>query len=138
MEYNDWDGWSDWVQLSVLKMEDIPYSAGVYIIAAEGALQRVFGIDENGILDIGESNNLNHRIGSFIGCVKGERQRGHIAGWRYFHFDFNRIFPFESLSICWVKCRDKDSAYALEGKLIQEYMRQHYELPPLNYKYNWS
>ncbi|GAK85886.1 hypothetical protein JCM19238_3476 [Vibrio ponticus] len=61
-----------------------------------------------------------------------------MAGWRYRVCNFNKVFPLQELHICWKECTDKAEAQRLEGQLLSEYLELHYELPPLNYKFNWS
>ncbi|MCR9300237.1 hypothetical protein NB466_15340 [Vibrio fluvialis] len=138
MKYDDWSDWTDWVLLSSVDINSIPKGPGVYIIASEKELSRAVGVDEHGILDIGESERLNLRVRAFISCATGTRQKGHMAGWRYRNFNFEDVFPIDTLYVCWKSCNTKEDAYTLEGKLLNEYVRQHYELPPLNYKFNWS
>ncbi len=80
MKYDDWSDWTDWELLSIVDINSIPKGPGVYIIAAEKELSRAVGVDEHGILDIGESERLNFRVRAFISCATGARQEGHMAG----------------------------------------------------------
>lgn len=117
---------------------DIPEDPGVYIIAAKQPIDRIFGQDPLGILSIGETDNLLKRIQMFWSCANGERHRGHTAGWRFRELDMHTQFPLSSLQFRFKSASTKEQAYSLEGQLLKEYARQHLELPPLNYKYNWS
>lgn len=137
MQRANWDGWTDWLPL-VHSIPQAPATPGAYMIAARRALNRAVGRDVEGILGIGESDNLNRRLRDFLGCARGTKAAGHMAGYRYNLFGYSRVFPLESLWICWCGVGNKDEAYALEGKMLSEYLAQHYELPPLNYKFNWS
>jgi hypothetical protein len=38
----------------------------------------------------------------------------------------------------WVQTKSKREAHAYEGRVMLTYMLRHGELPPLNYKFNWS
>ncbi|WP_163373038.1 hypothetical protein [Endozoicomonas acroporae] len=138
MDNYDGAGWTDWVLLKELDRASIPDQPGVYMIAAHRRIHRAHGTDKQGILDICESDNLKKRIAAFRACSLGHRNRGHMAGWRFYNFNFDSIFPHEKLWICWKTCRRKKEAYALEGELLQAYFSKHYELPPLNYKFNWA
>ena len=61
-----------------------------------------------------------------------------MAGWRYAEYDMNRSFPIETLVVRWTITESKGDAYRLEGQTLKEYFTTHLELPPLNYKFNWS
>jgi hypothetical protein len=130
--------WIDWLQLCALKSSDIPTEPGAYLVATRSPLNRAAGTDSDGVIDIGESNHLRSRIMSFIGCATGKRKEGHMAGWRYFNFDFDTIFPFDSLWIRWTTVKTKEDAYKVEGELLHSYIDIYKELPPLNYKFNWT
>lgn len=115
-----------------------PSGPGVYMIVANREIHRAVGIDEHGILDVGESDNLNERLASFVGCARGTRAAGHMAGWRFLEFGFENQFPLDSLLVSWYEVSDKDAAYAKEGEILSQYYLQHFELPPFNFKFNWS
>lgn len=63
---------------------------------------------------------------------------GHMAGWRFEFFRFGRYSPLSSLRIRWSAAKSKKAAYAAKGQILFEYVEQHGELPPLNYKFNWN
>ena len=107
------------------------------MIAAKKSIHRAVGKDIEGILDIGESKTLRARVRSFISCASGAQQSGHMAGWRYNKYDFESNFPLSTLYISWHAAATKSEAYALEGHMLREYIEQHKERPPLNYKFNW-
>ena len=130
------EDWSDWTKLDNLR--DIPKEPGAYIIATEKKINRIIGKDNDGILSIGETDNLFKRIQMFLSCAEGKRHRGHNAGWRYYKLDLKKEFPIISLYICWKSVSSKKEAHHLEGEELKKYANKHYELPPLNYKYNWS
>lgn len=108
------------------------------MIVANRAIPRAVGVDEHGILDVGESDNLKERLAAFVGCAKGRRASGHIAGWRFLEFGFEKAFPLDSLWVSWCELKDKKAAYAKEGEILSRYYEQHFELPPFNFKFNWS
>ena len=58
-----------------------------------------------------------------------------MAGWRFAFFRFEREFPLSDLRVCWLATTTKE-AYAAEGRVLLAYLQKHYELPPLNYKFN--
>lgn len=49
-----------------------------------------------------------------------------------------KIFPLGMLEFRYRVTKDPDAAYELEGALMHDYVLRHFELPPLNYKFNWS
>jgi hypothetical protein len=131
-------GWSKWFTFA--SINEAPNEPGAYVIATSnsGLLHRIGGPDSHGLLSIGESDNLRKRLQLFKLCAIGERRRGHNAGWRYRDLGMNAIFPVESLRFRWHPTNTKEEAYAIEGKMLALYAKKHLELPPLNYKYNWS
>ena len=138
MQLKNWGEWTEWELLLNVDMKKIPNTPGAYMIAAKHSINRAFGEDQEGILDVGESKNLRGRLNAFIGCAQGSRVSGHMAGWRYREFGFNSRFPLKSLYLSWHKADSKSAAYRLEESILKEYLKQHSELPPLNYKYNWG
>lgn len=135
--YN-WEFWSDWVKLDGIDLSKIPDSPGAYVIASRVPIHRVIGIDFDGFLNVGESENLRRRIYSFIRCAINPHSSGHMAGVRFAFLGFSDSFLFSSLWVRWVLSQNKQGAYSTEGELLKHYVRIHKELPPLNYKYNWS
>ena len=136
MKLNNWKEWTDWQPLHSC-LSSLPTGPGAYMIAAKKSIHRAVGKDIEGILDIGESKTLRARVRSFISCASGAQQSGHMAGWRYNKYDFESNFPLSTLYISWHAAATKLEAYALEGHMLREYIEQHKELPPLNYKFNW-
>lgn len=134
----DWNGWTKWTNLETLKLERVCAEPGAYVISASCPINRAVGIDRHGILDIGESDNLRSRLASFARCAKTRGKGGHMAGWRYAFFYFTDHFPFASLRVRSFATPDKAEAYAAEGRVMLAYLKNHRELPPLNYKFNWQ
>jgi len=61
-----------------------------------------------------------------------------MAGWRFTFFHFERYFRHKTIRVRWTNATNKETAYFKEGKLLYAYLGRHCELPPLNYKFNWS
>jgi hypothetical protein len=61
-----------------------------------------------------------------------------MAGWRYRFFCLDRVFARANLRVRWIETKTKLAAHAIEGEVLLKYLRRHSELPPLNYKFNWS
>ena len=137
-DLNVWEGWSDWAKLAELTLEAIENAPGTYAIATREEIARVVGKDPDGILDVGESEYLRDRLRAFIRCAQDPDAYGHMAGVRFAFLGFSGIFPFDSLWVRWRLTKNKAEAYAMEGRLLSAYVNLHKELPPLNYKYNWS
>jgi hypothetical protein len=138
MSAYDWTGWSDWQSLVGIDFHSIPQGPGAYVIATGQPLSRAIGTDPDGFLDIGESVGLSQRLYDFVRCATKRGDEGHMAGWRYAFFHFDRHYPFESLRVRWLETDTKEDAYRAEGRLMLEYLNRHSELPPLNYKFNWK
>lgn len=137
LSYN-WEGWTDWVKLEGLDLKSVKNEPGTYVIATRQEITRVVGKDADGLLDVGESENLRDRLNSFIRCAKNPDSCGHMAGVRFAFLGFSESFPFDSLWVRWFIAKDKNAAYTAEGGILKTYVTLHKELPPLNYKYNWS
>lgn len=147
-QWNSWsfpggDAWSPWATLSPsLKLRDRP---GAYVLglpAIRGPLGRLLAADPHGILDVGESERLASRIDVLRRCVTRAGERGHMAGWRLGSGGLLRNLKIEAadlrVSYCYAKPATKDVAYRIEGTLLRTYYELFGELPPLNYKFNWS
>lgn len=138
MDIGSWKGWEpEWLKLTE-HFKEAPASAGAYMISADRAIHRAVGVDEQGILTIGESDNLRRRLSAFIRCARIEGAAGHMAGWRFNFAKFEKQFPLDTLWVSWFPTADKAAAYSKEGQMLALYLAQHYELPPLNYKFNWT
>jgi hypothetical protein len=131
------DDWSPWQPLldNYLKAPEKP---GAYFIARDRPINRLNDADPDGIIDIGESNNLYVRLSSFVGCARLTRKSGHMAGSRFGKYNFSKILPMDRLRVSWKVARDKPAAVRLEASLMNIYFSKHFELPPLNYKFNWE
>lgn len=92
----------------------------------------------SGLLDVGESSYLRQRLRDFVRCATRRGDEGHMAGWRYAFFHFADHYPFPTLRIRWVATATKEDAYRHGGQILLIYLRRHAELPPLNYKFNWT
>jgi hypothetical protein len=140
-DYN-WDGWTEWVQLKELSSKSIPDSPGAYVLSAARPIQRAIGTDALGIIDIGECGkgdaNLRVRLAKMQNCLGVRGNKGHMAGWRFAFFRFERHFPMEDLRVRWTTAGSKKEAYEREGAVMLTYLLRHCELPPLNYQFNWS
>jgi hypothetical protein len=111
---------------------------GAYCISASRSIPRVKGSDPNGIIHVGESGYLRNRIITFHSCAGSLEVVGHMAGWRFAYFRLNKIFPIKSLRVRWIETKTKERAYKAEARVLVDYIKLHFELPPLNYKFNWA
>lgn len=137
--------WSPWALLDESTLREVPLTEpGAYRFRAvdeQGhprVIRRCFGDDHEGILGIGESKRVGQRLQDLLRCMRDSRQGGHMAGWRFAYLGMGTAFPLDRIQYSFVCVRDKEAAYELEGTLLNSYVRKHYEMPPLNYKFNWS
>lgn len=98
------------------------------------SIPRLLGVDRLGILDIGESGNLRVRIAALAKCARADGVTGHMAGWRYRYLGLYRKLGGE-LVVSW---KYGPASYGLEAETMAVYLNAFGELPPLNYKANWS
>jgi len=126
-----------WVRLSSVEMKAIPSAPGVYLVSVGRPIHRVVGIDKEGLLDIGESNDLRYRIRSFVRCATNRGCEGHMAGWRFAYLKMAQHFSLDSLLVRWATAPTKKAAKGMEAVLLAEYLGRHFEQPPLNYSASW-
>lgn len=131
-------GWTNSTILKDVDLKSITTGPGTYIISTGRPIARVIEIDPEGIIDIGESGRLRQRVREFVRSATEPGREGHMAGWRYAFFRFDRHFPFDELRIRWCTVETKAEAYEIEGRTMLAYLTKHAELPPLNYSFNWS
>lgn len=133
MKRRHWPGWTEWNDLQgVLNSKYAPAEPGCYMLAADRALSRAVGCDEEGILYIGSTSHILKRLRAFSSSAAAPNVTGHIAGWRYSAYLMHKHFPLESISVCW-RITDQSATRQTESSLLAEYVRQHMEMPPLNY-----
>lgn len=134
--------WGDWRRLTETTIAGIPALPGAYALALPGGrgIQRLLDLDPHGVLDIGESDGLADRVWSLRGCMANPGATGHMAGWRLGALGLLKKIGCEpsELRIAWAPTRSKEEAYAEEGRAMRYYFEVFGELPPLNYKFNWS
>lgn len=136
-----WEKWSSWLPLTREGIKNAPWNAGAYLLRVRQgekgrvpALPRLLGRDPNAILDIGQSGVIRMRLLRFLACSADNDARGHMAGWRYRYLKLHERLPGR-LEFCFVTGVDP---VKMEARLMTEYLNQFGELPPLNYKFNWS
>lgn len=134
----DWTGWTDWTSLAALNPKEAPDGPGAYVIAADRPINRAVGTDPLGFLDAGESDSVRRRLKEFRRCATERLYEKHSAGYSYCFFRFDLKFPWETLRVRWTDAATKEDAYALEGRILVHYIKTHFELPPLNSKFNWT
>lgn len=160
LNLDSWKTWTwhqrgrfnDWRHLTAQAITSIPDAPGVYLLAApQGAVDargfpvprtigRLLAEDPHGLLDVGEAASLKGRIAVLRECAVRPGAVGHMAGWRLGSLGLLRRLgcPAENLLISWYSVPTKTEAYEWEGWLLKNYFDLFGELPPLNYKFNWS
>jgi hypothetical protein len=115
-------GWNKWGLYRIqLVKDDMPVK-----------ISRFGGIDEEGVLVIGRSNNIENRRKQFRRSARGHH--GHSEGvqwWLINHKSDNRFDEF-SLRFAFVKISSEEEAKEMEEKELKEYFKKFSELPPLN------
>lgn len=96
-------------------------------------IPRAAGVDDSGLLDIGESGNGRQRLRDLLGAAQG-KPRSHRAGWEYSvaGYDFGSAFPLETLRVELLHVDSKPLAEALELALLEDYRWRFKDRPPLN------
>ena len=104
--------WSEWHSLEGGYI--VPEDSGIYCVHATRddksplPIPRALGVDNEGIVYIGESINLFKRIGS-LWWIMDDKPQDHqhhslIASWVY--YDLDRLVPRSQLRITWKVCTD--------------------------------
>jgi hypothetical protein len=115
---------------------------GVYkirIVDANGApviIGRFLGSDKDGILAIGESKNIAHRLRQFYRAVNGKEFKHSVAN-RFFLIRYIQslrgcTFSNGVLEYTAYKLENKAKARSEEERLLKTYFKIFGELPPLN------
>lgn len=137
----DWRGWDHLGYIDDLKFM-YPWP-GVYAIrlidAASGKpipIGRFLGIDRNGILLIGVSNDLGKRLHDFYHSYL-EDARTHSEGRRLHLVSMmskfeEEIYPESSMQFHVKRIPDEEQAKHEEERLLKSYFKRFGELPPLN------
>lgn len=109
--------------------KDYAHKGGVYTLYAEKNVNRVLGVDANGILYIGKGDILsyNNRIGLLINALSGGNQ--HEAGVRYNALGYRTDFPVKQLKVHIALVENPER---IEAEKLNSYIKQFGELPPLN------
>ena len=127
--------WTSWKILCDLNFNEIPREPGIYevrwtIDGEPQPINRADGVDDQGLLYIGVSVNLQLRIKNFWRRIRGERA-AHTAGHTYVAFNFKRKFKPEQLGIRWALL-PKEELKNAESKLLEQYVEKFLDKPPLN------
>jgi hypothetical protein len=133
--------WSKWALLYHLESEMISSGPGVYQIrwAVNGVPQpisRLNGVDALGCLYIGQTDNLARRLKRFRrGVMQGSEgqniRNSHTAALTYIVYEFNRKIKPEELEFRYSELLENE-IHKWEERLLQEYVRNYLDKPPLN------
>ena len=115
----------------------LPSKPGVYTIIAlsnsnkPNALNRVGGIDKDGILYYGKTGNIQDRLRMLWRTIqKDYKANAHPFGKRYKEFAILRkSFPISTLVVTF---SIEKSPEIVESKLIKYYVNKYGEVPPFN------
>jgi hypothetical protein len=142
MRFPSGEEWTDWRPLNSETLAAVPGQPGAYVLSLPAGLPlgRLLHADPHRLLDIGESSNLRRRLDSLRRCATEAGTPGHMAGWRLGTMGLLARLECsaEELRVSWRAARTKEEAYAHEGFILRAYFDLFGELPPLNYKFNWS
>ncbi len=122
----DWNGWTDWMHFYTLDLKTVPNQAGAYVLSTTRPINRAIKTDPMGILDIGEtgkgSETLRKRVTNLRRCMTQRGSRGHMAGWRFAFFRFERHFSHDSRGI-FLTIRYASGGYPQTPRRLHRIMR---------------
>ena len=135
--------WSNWKE--IWRIDDIAVlfkCPGVYKIRLTNEpdnatkIPRFLGVDEEGLLAIGESRNLSRRIRQFYRAYSGQ-SFAHSVAERLFTLlskiiNSNSTLKNSRIEFSCMKLKDKAEAQIYEERLLKTYFKKFGELPPLN------
>lgn len=132
LSWSDWHGVSDW--------KEAPNTFGVYRIrlAQSGkpfSIPRFLGEDPEGILWIGHATNLRSRLRIAYGALQGGNHPHSEAKLLYAleqSTDLKNRYERSEYQYSFALLGSKTEAEDYEVILIQEYIKQYGEAPPLN------
>ena len=130
--------WSKWEEVENNTRCD---RCGVYKIRLTNSkespidIPRFLDKDEDGILEIGNSEDIQRRIKYFRGAAKGKKYP-HTAGRRLSsikkHTSFVKLYNGYKIQYSFKKLQNKNKAMREEERLLKLYFRKFGEVPPLN------
>lgn len=116
--------------------KNIPEVGGVYhIYCYKGkkpiTINRVLGIDKQGILYIGKSDNLRERLRMLWRVLNPNlKATAHTFGTKYNgNNKLKKVFPLKTLSVSFKTTSEPKN---LETKLLNQYFDKFGEVPPMN------
>lgn len=116
--------------------KQIPESGGVYFIYSYNnntpiKLNRVLGIDKEGVLYIGKSDNLRERLRMLWRVLNRKlKATAHTFGTKYNNNKkLEEAFPLKSL---YISFRITTNPKILESELLDKYFSKYGEVPPFN------
>jgi len=95
------------------------------------AIPRALGTDPDGVLDIGEGQDLQRRLYEFWGRARG-KSYPHSAAAEYATWDLKQHWPLDRLHFDFFHAPDKKAAEQAELKMLDQYRARFYDRPPLN------
>lgn len=116
--------------------KNIPKDGGIYkILCIQNKkpikINRVLGIDNQGILYIGKSDNLKERLRMIWRVLNPNlKANAHTFGTKYNgNYKLRKVFPLKTL---FVSYKTTTAPKTLETKLINQYFAKFGEVPPFN------
>jgi hypothetical protein len=115
----------------------VPSAPGVYrirVLRSDGLsepISRTDGADDDGILHIGKSGDLQTRVKYFQGAAAGGKAASQ-AGWNFNNYRFVRRYPLVSLAVDWYRTANVLAARQLEHQLHEDYQFRFLDRPPLD------
>ena len=124
--------WSVWFPLEPEYIAKAPHLPGSYKISCGEVVKRLVGEDKDGILMVGESEDLQRRIGQFHESISVSKAVSHSEGNTFYNLTMKEHFPISSLRFKFATTTTKADARSLEERELNDYENVHLELPPLN------
>lgn len=119
-------GFSGWAKWPVVFLDQVPETPGVYLFRlGGGTIPRVKG--ESDIVYVGSTARKLGTLRQRLGNHKRDYQSGKSLLLRIRN-------ERGEIELAWQSFRTHDQALYKESRLLDEYLRQHLELPPLNHQ----
>lgn len=128
--------WTDWRPLIVVSGRQgcAAYKLRLVVDGEPVPIPRFLGPDNEGILCIGETKNMEQRRRAFVRAIR--TGRGHSSGDLLCQLEradrLGRLWPERVYEYSFSFLETKSAAKALQDKSLEEYLLRFGEAPPLN------
>jgi hypothetical protein len=129
--------WTDWTNMYEALEHGEPAAYRVRLLkdSKPFPMNRVLGVDAQGLLSIGKTKNMEGRRAQFIsGVLNGYgHSEGNLLRLLVLYSGLKeQVPPRPEVECQFLPCKSEDGAIEMEARLLKDYLCRFGELPPLN------